>query len=130
MVRTIVDGMNVIGAQADGWWRDRDAAAARLLRRLQHATERSDNAYTVVFDGRPFAGVVEGDCEGVEVCFARRHGRNAADDRIVELVAADADPAAVRVVTSDRELADRVIALGAVTEGAGTFLRRLHRLGA
>src|SRR5690606_26288861 len=30
-VRLIVDGMNVIGSRADGWWRDRDAAMARLV---------------------------------------------------------------------------------------------------
>jgi uncharacterized protein YaiI (UPF0178 family) len=64
------------------------------------------------------------------VRYARRRGRNAADDRIVELVAADADPASLRVITSDRELATRVIALGASTEGAGTFLRRLDGMGA
>jgi hypothetical protein len=33
-------------------------------------------------------------------------------------------------VTSDRELVDRVTALGATTEGAGAFLRRLDGLGA
>jgi predicted RNA-binding protein with PIN domain len=130
MIRTVVDGMNVIGSRPDGWWRDRDAAARRLLRRLQQAAERSDDALTLVLDGRPPADLVEGDHGGVEVRYARRRGRDAADDRIVELVAADSDPASVRVVTSDRALADRVTALGATTEGAGAFLRRLQRLGA
>jgi predicted RNA-binding protein with PIN domain len=130
MTRTVVDGMNVIGAQADGWWRDRDGATRRLLRRLQHAATRSDDSLTLVLDGRPPADLAEGDHGGVEVCYARRSGRNAADDRIVELVASDADSASVRVVTSDRELVDRVSVLGATTEGAGAFLRRLGRLGA
>ena len=130
MVRTVVDGMNVIGAQADGWWRDRDAAARRLLRRLQHAAARSGDAFTLVFDGRPLADVAEGEHERVEVRYARRGGRDAADDRIVELVAGDTDPARLLVVTSDRGLATRVTTLGAETEGAGTFLRRLQRLGA
>ena len=40
------------------------------------------------------------------------------------LEASDA-PAAVRVVTSDRELARRVRALGAEVEGARTFRERL-----
>ena len=129
MVRTVVDGMNVIGSRPDGWWRDRDAAARRLLSRLQHAATRSHEALTLVFDGRPTADVAEGVHDGVEVHYARRRGRDAADDRIVELVGADSDPATLRVVTSDRELADRVTALGATTEGAGAFLRRLDDFG-
>ena len=35
----------------------------------------------------------------MEVRYARRSGRDAADDRIVELVAADSDPASLRVAT-------------------------------
>jgi predicted RNA-binding protein with PIN domain len=130
MARTVVDGMNVIGARADGWWRDRDGAARRLLGRLQRAAACTDDAVTLVLEGRPAPDLAEGYHGGVDVRYARRRGRNAADDRIVELVAGDADPAGLRVVTSDRALTDRVIALGASTEGAGRFLRRLDRLGA
>jgi predicted RNA-binding protein with PIN domain len=130
MARFVVDGMNVIGAQADGWWRDRDAAARRLVGRLQHAATRSGDMVSVVLDGRPPPGLAEGEHGGVAVHYARRRGRDAADDRIVELVAGDDDPGKLRVVTSDRALADRVTALGATTEGAGAFLRRLQRLGA
>ena len=130
MARTVIDGMNVIGSRADGWWRVRDAAAWRLLRRLQDAATRSGDALTLVLDGRPPADLAEGEHDGVEVRYARRRGRDAADDRIVELVAADSDPASLRVVTSDRDLVGRVTSLGATTEGAGTFLRRLDDLGA
>ena len=129
MARTVVDGMNVIGSRPDGWWRDRDAAARRLLVRLQHAATRSQDALTLVLEGRPPADVPEGVHDGVEVRYARQRGRDAADDRIVELVAADSDPASLRVVTSDRELSDRVTALGATTEGAVAFLHRLDDLG-
>jgi predicted RNA-binding protein with PIN domain len=130
MARTVIDGMNVIGSRADGWWRDRDAAVLRLLRRLQHAGTLSRDSLTLVLDGRPPADLAEGEHDGVEIRYARRRGRDAADDRIVELVAADPDPGSLRVVTSDRELVDRVTALGATTEGAGAFLRRLDSLGA
>jgi predicted RNA-binding protein with PIN domain len=129
MSRIVVDGMNVIGARADGWWRDRDAAARRLLLRLQRAATQTDDVITLVLDGRAPPDLAEGEHGSVVVRYARRRGRDAADDRIVELVSADADPAGLRVVTSDRDLVDRVIALGATTEGAGTFLRRLDRLG-
>jgi predicted RNA-binding protein with PIN domain len=129
MARTVVDGMNVIGSRPDGWWRDRDAAARRLLARLQRAATRSHDALTLVLDGRPPADLPEGVHDGVEVRYARRRGRDTADDQIVELVAADSDPASLRVVTSDRELTERVTARGATTEGAGVFLRRLDDLG-
>ena len=54
-----------------------------------------------------------------------RGGRDAADDRIVELVGADPEPGGLTVVTSDRELARRVRELGAQVIGAGELLRRL-----
>jgi predicted RNA-binding protein with PIN domain len=129
MTRYVVDGMNVIGARPDGWWRDRDGAARRLLARLQRAVERSDDEISVVLDGRPLADVPEGVHRGVAVHYAQRAGRDAADDRIVDLVATEKDAQELCVVTSDRALADRVSAIGATTEGARAFLRRLERLG-
>jgi predicted RNA-binding protein with PIN domain len=130
MTRFVVDGMNVVGAQADGWWRDRDEAARRLLSRLQHAVARSGDEISLVLDGRPLVDVPEGAHGGVAVYYSQRSGRDAADDRIVEIVAAANDVGTLRVVTSDRELADRVRAIGAATEGARAFLHRLQRLGA
>ena len=59
------------------------------------------------------------------VAYARRGGRNAADDRIVEEIARDHDPSSLTVVTSDRELAQRARALGAQVEGAGALTREL-----
>jgi hypothetical protein len=57
--------------------------------------------------------------------FATRPGRDAADDRIVEIVedvyAAEPD---LRVVTSDRGLAQR-LPPGVAVEGAGAFRTRL-----
>jgi hypothetical protein len=32
--RWLVDGMNVIGARPDGWWRDRPGAQRRLAEKL------------------------------------------------------------------------------------------------
>jgi predicted RNA-binding protein with PIN domain len=128
MARFVLDGMNVIGTQADGWWRDRDGAARRLLSRLQRAAAGSGDEITLVLDGRPLADLPEGDHGGVAVRYSRRSGRDAADDRIVEIVAADDNAGALVVVTSDRDLINRVAAIGARTEGARTFLRRLQRL--
>jgi predicted RNA-binding protein with PIN domain len=124
VTRLVIDGMNVIGSRPDGWWRDRDGAARRLLADLHALT---DEEITLVLDGRPLEDVPEGAHDGVEVLYARRRGRDAGDDRIVETVAAASDPTAIVVVTSDRALAARVRALGAEVVGAGSLLARLGR---
>jgi nicotinic acid mononucleotide adenylyltransferase/predicted RNA-binding protein with PIN domain len=119
----VVDGNNVFGSRPDGWWRDRDGAARNLVTELQSLAEQTGDRITVVFDGRPLNGLEEGDHRGVEVLYARRPGRDAGDDRIVETVASAADPHALVVVTSDRELARRVRELGAAVEGARSVRR-------
>jgi predicted RNA-binding protein with PIN domain len=124
--RVIVDGNNVIGSRPDGWWRDRQGAARRLIAALQALTRRTGDRISVVLDGRPLPDVPEGVHDGVLVAYATRAGRDAADDRIVAEVARDADPSSLVVVTSDRALAERVRALGARVEGAGTLLAQLE----
>jgi len=119
-----VDGTNVVGSRPDGWWKDRPGAFRRLVDALQPLAAAGDEV-TVVFDGRPAPGLEAGDHGGVAVRWAERRGRDAADDTVVALVEADADPGARVVVTSDRGLAARVEALGAPVEGAGGFRRRL-----
>jgi predicted RNA-binding protein with PIN domain len=112
--------MNVIGSRPDGWWRDREGAMRRLVGEL--AGFAAEHEVTVVFDGRKL------DLEppnGVEVLFASRRGRNAADDDIAELVRQDAAPTELRVVTSDAELSRRVSELGAEVVGARSFRRSI-----
>src|SRR3954454_20968563 len=89
--RWVIDGMNVIGSRPDGWWRDRTGAMRRLVALLEPLTATAP--VLVVFDGR------ERDvgASRVEVRFAPG-GRDAADDAIAALVAADADPARLHVV--------------------------------
>ena len=121
MSRWIVDGMNVIGSRPTGWWRDRPGAMRRLVEELEAFAERSGDEVTVVFDGKPF----ELESGSVEVMFASRRGRNAADDDIAALVERDSEPGELSVVTSDGDLAGRVRAAGAAVVGAGEFRRRL-----
>ena len=125
----VVDGMNVIGSRPDGWWRDRDGAARRLLSRLQALAADAEIDITLVLDGRPLPDVAAGTHGGVEVLYARRAGRDAGDDRLVELVGGIDDRSRVRVVTSDRGLAARVRPLGAAVEGSRGLLGRLDALG-
>lgn len=122
-MRWLIDGMNVIGARPDGWWRDRPAAMRALVERLSAFAAATGDPVAVVFDAGPAAAA-----EGVEVALARRRGRDAADDEIAHRVAADAEPGSLRVVTSDRALAERVRAAGAEVEGASGFRRRLDAL--
>ena len=119
MTRWLVDGMNVIGSRPTGWWRDRP----RAMRELVEELDRLGEPVTVVFDGRPFELPGTGQ---VEVLFASRHGRDAADDDIAALAAGSADP--LRVVTSDGELAERVRRHGAEVVGAKAFRDRLDAL--
>ncbi len=123
--RLIVDGNNVIGSRPDGWWRDRQGAARRLVAELDAFAARTADEVMVVFDGRPVPGMAAGTHAGVRVAYATRAGRNAGDDRIVEEVARDHDPSSLTVVTSDRDLARRARALGAQVEGAGALTREL-----
>ena len=104
--RVLVDAMNVVGSRPDGWWRDREGA----LRRLEEAAARYARA------------------SGEDVVVVRE-GCESADEEIVRLVAADPEPERLRVVTSDRELAQRVRRLGASVEGAGSLRRRLGATG-
>jgi len=74
-VRWLVDGMNVIGSRPDGWWRDRDGAARRLVASLQELAARGEDEITVAFEGRPVPGLGEGCHGGVQVRYAPDEGR-------------------------------------------------------
>ena len=106
-----------MGSVPDGWWRDREGAARRLIDDIR---AWADGDVTVVLDAGP--DDLLGTDGGVTVVRARRSGRDAADDEIVRLVEGTEN---ARVVTSDTTLAARVRELGAEVEGAKTFRRRL-----
>jgi uncharacterized protein YaiI (UPF0178 family) len=108
--------MNVVGSRPDGWWRDRRGAMRRLVAAIDGRAADWDEPVTVVFDGAPF----DVESERVEVLFASRRGRNAADDDIADM----AGPG-VTVVTSDADLERRARERGAEVIGAGAFRRRL-----
>ena len=51
----VVDVANVVGARADGWWRDRAGAALRLCREVIALAQRGDEtagAWVLVLEGR------------------------------------------------------------------------------
>ncbi len=122
-MRWLVDGMNVIGTRPDGWWRDRHGAMVRLVDRLERWVATSGEDVTVVFEQPPSPPIRS---TVVEVAHAPRPRSNSADDEIVRRLVADPDPTGVRVITSDRWLADHARAAGATVESAESFRSRIE----
>ncbi len=117
-VHWLIDGMNVIGTRPDGWWRDRDRAMLRLVDQVERWAASESEEVTVVFERRPSPPIRS---PLIEVAHAPRPKPHAADDEIVRRLRALSGGAEVRVVTSDRWLADRAFALGAVVVSAESF---------
>jgi 8-oxo-dGTP diphosphatase len=126
-VTIIVDGANVMGARADGWWRDRAAAAARLHADLAGLASRGVAElpggragtldrwfpqYVLVLEGKASAAAPGlPDTSGIRVVTAPGSG----DDTIAEL-AGELRGQRI-VVTADRELRRRSQAAGAAVTG-------------
>jgi predicted RNA-binding protein with PIN domain len=117
-VRWIVDGMNVIGSRPDGWWKDRGGAMVTLVDRLDRWAAVQGADVTVVFERPPTTAITS---SVIVVAHAPKAAANSADDEIVRLVQADAQPHEIRVVTSDKALTDRVRSLGASVYPAESF---------
>jgi predicted RNA-binding protein with PIN domain len=124
----VVDAANVIGSRPDGWWRDRGAAAKRLLAKLAGSPLSDDSELVVILEGKAREGAGEGLVDGVRV----EHADHSGDDKVVDVVedAMHASPGRpVTVVTSDRGLRERVSALGAQSVGAHWLWGRVDDTG-
>ena len=135
----VVDVANVMGARADGWWRDRPGAALRLYREIAGLAARGIPAdrmpaglpaadglapgWVLVLEGRArdAARRIPDDLPLVRVISAP----GSADDAIVAEVASLAAAGSCLVVTADRELRRRCEALGAAVAGPGWLLEML-----
>ena len=117
-MRWYIDGMNVIGTRPDGWWHDRDAAMRRLVNLLEQWAAAEGEDVVVVFERKaspPIRSSV------IEVSHAPKPRRDAADDEIIRRLRTESQPGLVRVVTSDRWLAEQAGHLGAGVHGADMF---------
>ncbi|MGO1056503.1 NTP pyrophosphohydrolase [Crossiella sp. CA198] len=120
----IVDAANVVGSVPDGWWRDRAGATTRLLDRLNPLPEQGlpPGSGVPEWASGPVEVVlvVEGKASRVRETGAVRvvAAPGSGDDAIVALVR-EADRPCL-VVTADRGLRERVLALGALVTGPST----------
>jgi 8-oxo-dGTP diphosphatase len=131
----VVDVANVMGARADGWWRDRAGAALRLCRSVAELAVRgvpaarmpnglpAPAAWVLVLEGqaRAAAASLTDVPPAVRVVTAQASG----DDAIVAEVASLAVGPSCLVVTADRELRRRCAALGAGVAGPGWLIELL-----
>ena len=119
----LIDGNNVM-AQRVGWHRDKAGARRRLLEELARFARAAGVTVEGVFDGAPDDFFPDGsDFMGVRVFYAER-GRDA-DARIKQLVEASRERRTLKVVTSDRALADYVRRCGVEVIRSGEFRARL-----
>jgi predicted RNA-binding protein with PIN domain len=124
----LIDGNNVM-AQRVGWHKNKPAARRRLLEEVSRFARASGVTAEVVFDGAPDESFPDGsDFMGVRVFYAERGGD--ADARIKELVEASRERRTLKVVTSDRALADYVRRCGAGVVRSGEFRKRLDAAAA
>ncbi|MBW8484447.1 NUDIX domain-containing protein [Actinomadura parmotrematis] len=131
----IVDAANVVGARADGWWKDRAGANARLRDDLAALGDGVGGVPGSPFD-RTFPdtvlvvegaarGVADEPADGLRVVAAPGSG----DDLIAELAGLDEPDTRRVVVTADRGLRARCEAAGASVTGPRWLLDRLPRRG-
>jgi hypothetical protein len=134
----VVDVANVMGARADGWWRDRAGAALRLCRDVLALAAREAGpsgsrpaaAWVLVLEGRArdaaeAAGASARAADAaapVRVVSAPASGDDAIVGVVAEVIASGEN---CLVVTADRELRQRCEALDAAVIGPGWLLRLL-----
>ncbi|WP_019633120.1 NUDIX domain-containing protein [Actinomadura atramentaria] len=134
-VELVVDAANVVGARADGWWKDRAGANARLRDDLAALTSGVRGLpdglvpYTTVMP--EIVLVVEGAAKGIagepHPGVSVRAAPGSGDDCVVDLVSAPEPGVRHVVVTADRELRARCEAAGAHVVGPRWLLARLPK---
>jgi hypothetical protein len=100
----VVDAANVVGARADGWWKDRAGTAVRLHDQVLVADLGYDEV-VLVLEGGAKAGVPAGRDAHVLVVHAARDGDSEIRRQVDKAAAAGRR---VAVVTADRALAANV----------------------
>jgi predicted RNA-binding protein with PIN domain len=119
-VRLVVDGYNVTKAPGGFGDLDLERQRQRLIDELERLARRRKAEVTIVFDGSSLApGVARRHRGVVDVQYSGP--TEIADDHLVAVLRG-LPPDAVVVVTDDRDLQERVKALGATVAGSGQLL--------
>lgn len=108
--RWLVDAMNVIGSRPDKWWNHPQRAMQSFAESLDLFADMTGDDVTVVFDKDP---KLVWEPANARVVVASRRGRNAADHEIASIVERDENPSSLLVVTSDKQLIEKVRKSGA-----------------
>lgn len=109
----VVDAANVVGAVPDGWWKDRAAATARLAARLEPLIATTLSGETTTGVVCRIHLIIEGQArtatapQSITTVTAAASGDDAVVATTERLSGTGSQPV---VVTSDRELRDRVTA--------------------
>jgi predicted RNA-binding protein with PIN domain len=120
----LVDGHNLIG-RTPGLSLDREEESReQVLQRIAAAKGSGGERVVVVFDGDRPGSAKEQGFGGVRVVYAP--AGHSADDEILRRVAKQPSRG-ITVITSDRQLADRVRQRGARCEGCEAFWERLSK---
>lgn len=131
-LHVVVDGANVVGSRPDGWWRDRPAAARRLVGQLVATLVDDPGRLAAAVGAHPGAHVhlvLEGRAAHVpdlptHPALSVVHAESDGDSAIVAL-SGELGGVGVVVVTADRGLRARVLARGTTTVGPGALLAAL-----
>lgn len=132
----VVDVANVMGARADGWWRDRAGAALRLCEQVTELAARGIAAdlmpaglpapgdWVLVLEGRARDAACDCAAAAADAGVARVVSAPGSGDDAIAGEAASAVSAGGEclVVTADRELRRRCAAAGAAVAGPGWLL--------
>ena len=123
----VIDGYNflyaVFGLEHNLPIKDFEAARTKLqeyLSRYRHITHRQ---VTLVYDARGGAQRPNEQYAGIQIIYAPP--KSNADDYILKTVQNSAQPAEITVVTTDRELTERVRAAGGSVVSCGAFYRNM-----
>ncbi|MBO0803537.1 MAG: hypothetical protein J2P25_10760 [Nocardiopsaceae bacterium] len=128
----VVDVANVMGARADGWWRDRAGAALRLCEQVAELAARGVPGH----ERAEFVLVLEGRARDAAARIDARHQRvrvvsaaGSGDDSIVtETASIAASGMSCLVVTADRELRRRCVRAGATVASPSWLLGLLKQV--
>ena len=123
----IIDGYNflyaMLGMEHSLPIKDFEAARTKLQEHLSRYQNITHEPIKVVYDAKGGAQVPNERYAGIDVVYAPPNSD--ADDHIVRCVEGASRPGEIIVVSSDRELAERVKEAGGRVMGSGVFYQRM-----